>query len=60
MLQLKCDALQVLALASSPSGLVAAGDDDAAAANAALLTGLAATCPPEACQLDIAQVRLGV
>ena len=48
--------MQVLALASSPGGLAAPGDDDAAAAAAALLAGLSATCPPDACALDVAQV----
>ncbi len=47
---------QVLALASGPSGLAAPGDNDAAAAAAELLAGLAATCPPEACNLDVSQV----
>jgi len=46
----------VLALASSPTGLAAPGDEDAAAAAAELLAGLAVTCPPEACSLDVSQV----
>lgn len=48
--------MQVLALASSPGGLAALGDNDAAAAAAALLAGLSATCPPDTCALDVAQV----